>query len=124
MLKRKNMMTFGLFALLAVIFTMAPDVALAQTAPGVDDKGASFLNAFAGGMESNFGLMVGLILAALGLWRWLMSQDSWGVMMIVGGIVITAFPGIFEGLYKSSSTFFTAMGSEANYSSDDITGVE
>lgn len=121
-LNRKHATTFGAAAVLAVGFTLLPADVLAQNAAG--DAGGSLLNAGAGLMESNYGLFVGLIIAALGLWRWLMSQDSWGVMLILGGIAITAFPGIFEGLYQGTSGFFTAAGSETGAYATDISGID
>lgn len=118
MLNRKNILTLAVVGTAAMLL---PADALANDAA---DSGGSLLNAAAGLMESNYGLFVGLIIAALGLWRWLMSQDTWGVMLIIGGIVITAFPGIFEGLYKGSATFFQAAGSETNAYTTDIDGVD
>lgn len=120
-LNRKHVTTFGTAALFAVGFMLLPADALAENTAA--NSGGSLVNAAAGLMESNYGLFVGLIIAALGLWRWLMSQDSWGVMLIIGGIAITAFPGIFEGLFKGSQNFFKAAGSESNAYETNIDGV-
>ncbi len=111
MINRKNLFTIGGLVAVTAIATFIPADVLAQQ-DTVNSQG--LIDAVSGLIESNYGLFIGLLVAALGLWRWLMSQDSWGVMLIIGGIVITAFPGIFGGFYNGTREFLQAAGAEGN----------
>jgi|GEM_PF-2518859 len=122
MINRKNLLTIGGLVAVTAIATFIPVDVLAQD--GRDNANSQgLIDAVSGLIESNYGLFIGLLVAALGLWRWLMSQDSWGVMLIIGGIVITAFPGIFGGFYNGTRGFLQAAGAEGNASqTQDIGG--
>ena len=98
---------------------MLPELASAQVAAG--SGGGDSVKAVADAIESNYGLLVGLGVAALGMWMWLMDQNNWGVVMMVGGVAITAFPGLFGGLYDGVSGFFEGAGAGNRAEGDTIT---
>ncbi len=81
-----------LYATAGALVMMAPAAALAQTAAGA---GASTLEMVNDLFLGNTGMIVGLGLSAYGFWKWLIDQSSWGIMTIIGGVIITAFPGTF-----------------------------
>lgn len=86
-------LTFMSFALLAVVLTMAPDVASATNAV---DAGEDLLTNALGLISGSMGTLIGLGIALFGLYMWLIQQSSWGIMVMIGGVAVTAFPGIFE----------------------------
>ena len=61
-------------------------------------------------MESNYGLLLGLFIGAWGAWIFLINQKTWGIAMIVLGVAITAFPGMFQGLMVGVQPFVQAAG--------------
>lgn len=63
----------------------------------VGDAGGSVLTAIEGAVTGNIGLVIGLVLAILGLWTWIVKQETAaGIVMIIGGVLITVAPGIFD----------------------------
>ena len=107
-----NIVTMFVFALLGVAFTLIPEAAVAQ---GIGEGGKSSVQAVSDAIESNYGLLIGLGVAALGMWMWLIDQNTWGVVMMIGGVAITAFPGLFGGLYEGLAPFLQeASGVEAD----------
>ncbi len=107
--KKFSMMMFA--GLVAVLFTLMPEMANAATG---DDALGDIRDVIAG----NVGTLIGLGIALLGLYTWLVQQSSWGVIMIVGGVAITAFPGIFSGMQDGFATMFAATGA-----TDDTTEI-
>lgn len=66
-------------------------------AQGIGDAGGKFLTTINHVLTGNIMLAVGLIVAVLGLWMWLVKQEtSAGIMMIIGGVILTAAPAIFN----------------------------
>ena len=102
-----NIVTMFVFGLLAVAFTLMPEMALAAPEDG---SGQESVGALSDAIESNYGLLIGLGVAALGMWMWLIDQNTWGVVMMIGGVAITAFPGLFQGLYQGLDPFLNTAG--------------
>ena len=102
------------FALLAIVLTMAPDVAsaTAASAPSNVSKatGGELLSQVLGMVSGSMGTLIGLGIALFGLYMWLIQQSSWGIMVMIGGVALTAFPGIFEWMRGG---FETATGNKA-----------
>lgn len=90
------MRKFGIFSfvfgLMAVLMLTAPE-ALAQTNPGSD-----LINDVMSMLTGNIGTLVGLGIALFGFYMWIVQQASWGIMVMIGGVALTAFPSIFEGM--------------------------
>jgi hypothetical protein len=60
--------------------------------------GQSVLDAINGILNSPVMLILGLGLAVIGVWTWLVKQETMaGILMIVGGVVLTGIPAIFRG---------------------------
>jgi type IV secretory pathway VirB2 component (pilin) len=94
----KKLFMFALFGFVAVAVTMVPEMALAAT-----DAGGSLLTDINNMLGGSVGTIAGLGIAVLGLYMWLVQQASWGIVMIIGGVLITIFPQVFTGL-KSGVT--------------------
>lgn len=105
---KSNMMTVAVVALFAAAFAMLPEAALA--AGTGTSTGESTLQSIGEVVKGNIGTLVGLFIALLGLWQWLMDQSTWGVVMMIGGIAITAFPGLFTAGQKTFSNLFGNAG--------------
>ncbi len=101
-------MEFWLLALAAVAMALMPDVALAAD-PTVGESVGEDLVAL---LKGNIGTIVGLGIALLGLYTWLVQQSGWGVIMIIGGVVVTAFPGLFSSLQDGFTAAFTDASSD------------
>lgn len=104
-------LTFMSFALLAIVLTMAPDVASATTASTISKtSGGELLSQVLGMVSGSLGTLIGLGIALFGLYMWLIQQSSWGIMVMIGGVALTAFPGIFEWMRGG---FESATGNKA-----------
>ena len=88
------------------VVMLLPEMAFAQTITAGDDTLRAITDAF----QSNGGVIVGLLLAMLGLWQWIVSQNSWGLVMIIGGVIITAFPGLFQSMQDAMEDLFGQAG--------------
>lgn len=78
-------------AFAAMVLTMLPEVALAQ-----EEAGEELLETVVGLVSGSMGTLIGLGIALFGLYMWLIQQASWGIMVMIGGVALTAFPGIFD----------------------------
>ena len=94
-----------IFGLLAVAATLVSPEAVAQvtaaTTAGGDDVGADLLETIMQQMSGNLGTAFGLGIAVFGLYMWIVQQATWGIVMIIGGVAFTAFPGLFGGIRES-----------------------
>lgn len=107
MLSVKSMFTIVLVAGLVMVGVDA-FAAPNSTAAGA---GGSFLETLEGLVTGNIGLMVGLALAILGIYTWVVKQEtSAGIMLIIGGVLITVAPGIFNSFKELVSPIVTATG--------------
>ncbi len=115
MISKKNfsMMMFAGFA--AVLFTLMPEMANAATG---DDAMGDIGNLITG----NIGTLIGLGIALLGLYTWLVQQSSWGVIMIIGGVAVTAFPGLFNSMQGGFAALFDDTGATADGATDFTDG--
>ena len=99
--------TLGLMAVVAVAGSVAPADVWADATTGAGSETlATVQNLFTG----NIGLIVGLLIAAYGLWKWLISQETWGLILVIGGVLITLFPNIFGGLQKGIQPIIQDIG--------------
>lgn len=97
----------------AMALTLMPEMAFAQSvgSAGLQDAGGAFTASFVQTIQGNIGLLIGLGIAFFGLWTWIMSQNSWGIVMIIGGIAVTAFPGLFDGVANTLRPVFSTIAS-------------
>lgn len=106
------------FGLLAVALVMMPESAMAQSIDTDSTAaGEELLDTVLGLVTGSMGTLIGLGIALFGLYMWLIQQSSWGIMVMIGGVALTAFPGIFEWM---RSGFSDASSTEATGSSSDL----
>ena len=97
----KKLFTFALFGFVAVALTLVPEMAHAA---GGD--GTAFLKDITDALAGTYGTIFGLLLALMGLYMWLVQQASWGIVLIIGGVVFTVFPSIFTNIKSGITTTF------------------
>jgi type IV secretory pathway VirB2 component (pilin) len=94
---------FFAFAAVLVMLAMVANPAIAQVAlggagSGAAQAGGNVLNTFVGLLTGNIGTVIGLFVVVLGLWTWIIKQETGaGIIMIIGGVVITLVPQLFTG---------------------------
>lgn len=83
-------------ALVAGLMLIGADAFAAadSTAAGA---GQTVLTSIQGAITGNLGLVLGLGLAILGIWTWVVKQETGaGIFLIIGGVLITIAPGVFN----------------------------
>ncbi len=89
---------FFAFAAVLVMLGFLADPALAQGG-NVTNAGQGLLNTLQTAITGNIGLFIGLAIVILGLWTWIIKQETGaGITMIIGGVLITLAPGLFNGV--------------------------
>lgn len=89
-----------LFAVVAVMLMAITivDPSFAQYGNGANTAGGNLLNTLQGAITGNLGFFIGLAITLLGVWTWIVKQETGaGIVMIVGGVLITLVPGLFNG---------------------------
>ena len=71
-------------------------------------EGESLFKDLTGNLSGTVGTTAGLVISLFGLYMWIWNQVSWGVMVAVGGALLTAFPGIYENLASGTQGAFKA----------------
>ncbi len=114
-LSSKNMGLFVL-GLLAVTFALLPDIAMAQVGGGgtTSNVGNNLFNDVQSLIRGNIGVLVGLLISLFGLWMWLVQQSSFGLVIVIAGAAVTAFPGIYAGISQGINNAFTDIDSNAS----------
>ena len=97
--------SIALVAVFAAAIALLPEAASAADAVG--GTLAADLNRI---VRGNLGVIIGLLIALLGLYTWLIEQSSWGIVLIIGGVAITAFPGFFVSIQDSFQSLFDGSG--------------
>ena len=98
--------SIALVAVFAAAVVLLPKAAFADAA-AVGDILAGDLNRI---VRGNLGVIIGLLVALFGLYTWLIEQSSWGIVLIIGGVAITAFPGFFVSMQDSFQELFVGSG--------------
>ena len=89
-------------------------VALALPSLGMAQPGSSVLNDFVDSLQGGYGTAAGLGVALFGLYMWIIKQASWGIIVIIGGVILT-----------SSPSFYTAIsGGLGNVLDDSVQGLD
>ena len=104
---------------MAAIALMAVLVANPAFAQGGEEVGSSFFESLQGMIVGNIGLFIGLMITVLGIWTWVIKQQTGaGVTMIIGGVLITLAPGLFNSarnLVSGALDTVEADSSDAKY---------
>ena len=111
---KSNLFVYSTIGLMAVAVVLMPESALAtQTVqpPGTGNTGAigvadELFGDVVGLVSGNLGTVIGLVLSVFGLWMWLVQQATWGLLIVIGGAALTAFPGIYTSLNQGLTTAF------------------
>lgn len=115
-----NQRTF-LFSLAAVAF-MAVMIAEPTFAAGdAKSSGAAGLDTLTGIITGNIGLLIGLGITVLGLWTWIIGQKTGaGIIMIIGGVLLTLAPGLFNGARQMMSGVVANFGGDIQTVDTDV----
>lgn len=60
-------------------------------------------------ISGNVGLLMGLIIGAIGAWTFFIKGQAWGIIMLLGGVILTAFPSLFNSSYKAADPFLQGV---------------
>lgn len=101
-MKTKSFIFFALSLALVAVFAMLPDVAMASSGGVGDTLLTDITDLFTG----NLGTIIGLGISLFGLWMWLVQQSSWGLIILIAGAALTAFPGIYGSISKGFQNAF------------------
>ncbi|MCA3244238.1 MAG: TrbC/VirB2 family protein [Alphaproteobacteria bacterium] len=105
---------FFAFAAVLVMLGFLADPALAQSG-NVSGAGSNLLNTLQTAITGNLGLFIGLAIVVLGLWTWIIRQETGaGITMIIGGVVITLAPGLFNGVRTFMGEAISGFGGNVN----------
>ncbi len=108
----KKLMTMAFFIALVGLVFMAPEAAAAD-ASSAKGVGGDLTSSLVNVVQGNLGLFAGIALALFGLYTWLVAQNTGtGIIMIIGGVIVTAFPGIFAGLAEGAQKLAGAAGAD------------
>ena len=113
---KHNLTIFSVMGLVAVTATMLPDLAFAQAGSSVSGGGTSvgenLFNDVQELIRGNLGIVAGLGLSLFGLWMWLVQQATWGLLIVIGGAALTAFPGIYGAINTNIKNSFQSSFGE------------
>ncbi|MCP5405697.1 MAG: hypothetical protein H6922_05705 [Pseudomonadaceae bacterium] len=94
-----NTQTIFTLLLVAGLAMVGGDALATNGTTGSAGAGQTVLNQIIGAITGNIGLIIGLVLAILGIWTWVVKQETAaGIMLIIGGVLITVSPGVFNTL--------------------------
>lgn len=97
----RKFVMFSLFLLAFAVVAAVPDA----MASNVGDQ---FLNDVTSLITGNLGTLLGLGISLFGLWMWLVQQSSWGLIILIAGAALTAFPGIYGSISSGFQDAFQA----------------
>lgn len=104
----KRNILFG-FAAIALMIVSMNGLTFAADA---GSAGANLLGTVTDMLSGSIGTIIGLGLAFLGLWTWIVKQETAaGITMILGGVALTMLPQVFEGAKGVVGGVLTQFGS-------------
>ena len=104
-------MTKILLVCLAVLILGAASAFAADAAGNA--AGAAELSLLEKILTGNFGLAVGLAVAAVGIFKVMNQNTAGGVTMIILGVLLTLLPGIYNGVYTIVCPIVSQLTSSA-----------
>lgn len=105
--------------------TLALTGAMLAITPAAFAQGESILEAVNEVLNSPIMIVIGLALAVIGVWMWLVRQETAaGIMMIIGGVIITGIPAIFRGTSTVVTPFVESVGAEQDFASGEKNEVD
>ncbi|RYE61196.1 MAG: hypothetical protein EOP20_00315 [Hyphomicrobiales bacterium] len=110
-MEKRNLM-LGLAAVAVLSLTIA---APSFASSSGSDVGSDFFDSLQGMITGNIGFFLGLLLAVWGIWVWVVQQKTGaGVMMIIGGVLITLTPSLFNSIQNLASETLGTVGGSSN----------
>jgi hypothetical protein len=109
LMTEKSFLTVAFVLFAAALITLVPDMAHAAGTSG-SNAGQGVLDSITGLLTGSMGTVVGLGISLFGLWIWLAQQSSWGLLVLIAGAAITAFPGLYKSMTDSFKSAFSAAG--------------
>lgn len=106
-----------LCSVLLVCLLALPLDAWAQFGGSAGSVGNSLLNDVQGLISGRLGTVIGLGISLFGLWMWLAQQSSWGLLIVIGGAALTAFPGLYGSLAGAFKDAFSSTGARGSATS-------
>lgn len=103
----RKFVMFGLALLAFAVIAAVPDV-MAASGSNSSSVGSTFLDDVTGIISGNLGTLLGLGISLFGLWMWLVQQSSWGLIILIAGAALTAFPGIYGSISGGFQDAFNA----------------
>jgi type IV secretory pathway VirB2 component (pilin) len=73
-------------------------VAIVLPSLGMAQPGQNVLEDFMASLQGGYGTAAGLGVALFGLYMWIIKQATWGIMVIVGGVILTSSPSFYEAI--------------------------
>ncbi len=108
-MQKRNLM-LGIAA--AAVLTLTAQAGIAQDGGQV---GASFFGSLQTMIVGNIGFFLGLLLAVWGIWVWVVQQKTGaGVMMIIGGVLITLTPSLFNSVRNLAGSALQTVNGGGN----------
>lgn len=107
-LSKKHYVIGGLALLAVAAVTVSPDLAMAQgtvfntscqqvvNGTGGDGLLKDIINVITGPL----GATIGLVISLFGAYQWLVNQSNWGIVILAGGALLTAFPNVYVNLLE------------------------
>jgi hypothetical protein len=108
---KKLLKQFTIFALVAGVATVAGADAFA-TNSGSTGAGSGFLTDLTNALNGSMGTTAGLLVSLVGLYMWIWNQVSWGLIVAIGGALLTAFPGIYDNIGSFGKSAFQSSITE------------
>lgn len=103
--------TFFAMASALVMLVCLANPAMASAA----NAGSNLLATLTQSITGNIGFFIGLAITVLGLWTWIIKQETGaGITMIIGGVLITLVPGIFSGMHQVVSGVMETFSPNGN----------
>ena len=103
----KHVFTFSIIAVAALaIIALSTEPALAAA----NNTGSGLLSDIEGLIAGKLGTVLGLGVSLFGLWVWLAQQSSWGLLILIAGAALTAFPGLYGSLASAFENAFESTG--------------
>ncbi|RYG60785.1 MAG: hypothetical protein EON60_05900 [Alphaproteobacteria bacterium] len=110
-MQKRNLM-LGVAAVAAMSLALTAP-AFAQTSGS--ELGSSFFESLTGAITGNIGFFLGLLLAVWGIWVWVVQQKTGaGVMMIIGGVLITLTPSLFTSIRNFAGNALSTVNGGSN----------
>jgi len=113
----------SLLAAVAAVAVMTVMAHPAFAAGSASSAGDNFLTTLQDLITGRLGLFIGLAITVLGLWTWIIKQETGaGITMIVGGVLITVAPGLFNGVHDFVDSAVTGISGGNNTTVQDTAG--